>query len=130
MRFIYPPIFSQDKPSIIGNFLILANDERIDIKKIKKIEVQPSWVIFYGIVNEITLTLQDSTKNLYNVTEEDAKKLIDLLKKSNNPATVIKRPFLYGRRLFLPDFLLPKIIPYLVIGLAISLLLILLLALR
>ena len=130
MRFIYPPIFSRDKPSIIGNFLILANDERIDIKKIKKIEVQPSWVIFYGIVNEITLTLQDSTKNLYNVTEEDAKKLIDLLKKSNNPATVIKRPFLYGRRLFLPDFLLPKIIPYLVIGLAISLLLILLLALR
>ena len=130
MRFIYPPIFSRDKPSIIGNFLILANDERIDIKKIKKIEVQPSWVIFYGIVNEITLTLQDSTKNLYNVTEEDAKKLIDLLKKSNNPATVIKRPFLYGRRLFLPDFLLPKIIPYLIIGLAISLLLILLLALR
>ena len=130
MRFIYPPIFSRDKPSIIGNFLILANDERIDIKKIKKIEVQPSWVIFYGIVNEITLTLQDSTKNLYNVTGEDAKKLIDLLKKSNNPATVIKRPFLYGRRLFLPDFLLPKIIPYLIIGLAISLLLILLLALR
>jgi len=130
LRFIYPPIFSRDKPSIIGNFLILANDERIDIKKIKKIEVQPSWVIFYGIVNEITLTLQDSTKNLYNVTEEDAKKLIDLLKKSNNPATVIKRPFLYGRRLFLPDFLLPKIIPYLIIGLAISLLLILLLALR
>jgi len=132
MAYLIPPLFRRDTPSVTKKRLMIRRGETIAVEDIEDVEVQSAWTVFVGVTSDVTLSLRNKRKTtIHNLRDAQVKRLLDDLKTINANIRIIERPpFVGGKRLLLPDVILPSWLLYGVLLLAVSLALLGLLALR